>query len=143
MQIPRWSGGSRPSGHDALDEYKSSTQRLSFDLFSFIQSLSCPSLSLCSLSFNPPTHFPHFTEDSVLRMFPMSGKLVIALASLVPTVLGGGIVSDPSVFASKPFDYIVVGGQPRSVPFGIGYQLTHALPPSRWNCWLGRCCPTL
>ncbi|KAG8955206.1 hypothetical protein FRC04_009664 [Tulasnella sp. 424] len=40
----------------------------------------------------------------------MSVKLVIALASLVPAVLGGGIVSDPSVFASKPFDYIVVGG---------------------------------
>ncbi|KAG8940235.1 hypothetical protein FRC04_005480 [Tulasnella sp. 424] len=40
----------------------------------------------------------------------MSVKLVLALASLVPAVLGGGIVSDPSVFASKSFDYIVVGG---------------------------------
>ncbi|KAG9037448.1 hypothetical protein FS837_001438, partial [Tulasnella sp. UAMH 9824] len=40
----------------------------------------------------------------------MSVKLVLALAALVPAVLGGGIVSDPSVFASKTFDYLVVGG---------------------------------
>ncbi|KAG9018036.1 hypothetical protein FRB90_012539 [Tulasnella sp. 427] len=43
-------------------------------------------------------------------MSPLSVKAVLALAALVPAVLGGGIVSDPSVFASKCFDYIVVGG---------------------------------